>query len=36
MLFDLILQLYFHNSSFTHVLIFHIHAFIVELNADQR
>jgi len=29
MLFDLILQIYFHNLSFTHVLIFQIHAFLI-------
>jgi hypothetical protein len=36
MIFDLILQLYFHNSSFFHVLIFHIHAFLVIFLIDTQ
>jgi hypothetical protein len=35
MIFDLILQLYFHNSSFVHVLvIFQIHTFLVIFFID--
>jgi len=36
MIFDLILQLYFHNSSFVHVLIFHIHAFVLIFLIDTQ
>jgi hypothetical protein len=36
MIFDLILQMYFHNSCFVHAIIFHIQVFLVLFFIDSQ